>query len=284
MDIRPSPIAGTWYPGQPQTLQAEIDAFLQAAAEPPAEARVPAEVVGLLVPHAGHRYSGAVAAHAFRTIQGLPVEVVVITCPSHYHADGPVLTTAHEAYATPLGLVPVDRERVQRLRAALARALNVPPEWALTEIRQDQEHAIEIELPFLQRALPPGFRLVPLMLRDQSESVARALGAALAEVLGGARALVIASSDLSHHYPDADARRLDRALLDQVAAFDPAGVLAVNASGQGQACGYGVIAATLWAARTLGATRARVVRHATSGDTSGDYTRVVGYGAAVMLK
>jgi AmmeMemoRadiSam system protein B len=284
MDIRPSPIAGQWYPGNSHTLQAEVDAFLDAASLPGGAPASPAEVVGLLVPHAGHRYSGAVAAHAFRAVQGLAADVVVVTCPSHYHADGLVLTSTHQAYATPLGLVEVDRPRVESLRAGLARALDLPPDRALVEIRQDREHAIEVELPFLQRALAPGYRLIPLMLRDQSETVVRALAAVLAAVLSGTRALVIASSDLSHHYPDLHARRLDRAMLDQVAAFDPVGVLAAHASGRGQACGYGVIAATLWAARELGATRAQVVRHSTSGDVSGDYDRVVGYGAAVMLK
>jgi AmmeMemoRadiSam system protein B len=283
MDIRPSPIAGQWYPGHPQTLTAEIDSFLGAVAAP-AEIVPPADVVGLLVPHAGHRYSGAVAAHAFRVVQGLAVDLVAITCPSHYHADGPVLTSAHAAYRTPLGTVPVDGPAVERLRAALARALHVPPERALVAIREDREHAIEIELPFLQRALEPGFRLLPLMLRDQSLPVVRALAAALAGALQGTRALLIASSDLSHHFPDPLARQLDAAMLQQVAAFDPAGVLATNASGEGQACGYGVIAATLWAARDLGATRARVVRHATSGDVSGEFGSVVGYGAAVISK
>jgi len=283
MNIRPSPIAGTWYPGNPKTLTNAVDAFLNAATIP-GETVPPADVVGLLVPHAGHRYSGAVAAHAFRAVQGLAVDLVAITCPSHYHADGPVLTSAHEAYVTPLGTVAVDRPAVERLRASLAQALHMPPEYALVEIREDREHAIEIELPFLQRALAPGFRLLPIMLRDQAEPVTHALGAALAEAMRGQRALVIASSDLSHHYPDSLARQLDSAMLRQVAAFDPEGVLAVNASGEGQACGYGVIAATLEAARSLGASRARVVRQATSADVSGDYDRVVGYGAAVLLK
>jgi AmmeMemoRadiSam system protein B len=238
----------------------------------------------LLAPHAGHRYSGLVAAHAFISVQGLAVDTVVIACPSHFHADGPLITSAHDAYLTPLGAVEVDRPALQRLRVALARLLNLPPESALVEIRQDHEHAIEIELPFLQRVLAPGFRLLPLMLRDQSEPIARALGAALAETLQGTRALLVASSDLSHHFPDERARKMDAVLLERVGAFDPAGVLAVNASGEAQACGHGAIAALLWAARQLGATRARIVQHATSGDTTGHFLDVVGYGAAIILK
>ena len=283
MDIRPSPISGTWYPGELTTLQRSIDAYLEAAAAPPGDAP-PDQIMALLAPHAGHRFSGLVAAHAFRAIAGLAVDTVVIACPSHFHDNGQLLTSGHDAYETPLGVVEIDRPAINQLRLALARALNVPAESALVEIRRDREHAIEIELPFLQRVLASGFRLLPLMLRDQSEPVMRALSMALVEALKGKRALLIASSDLSHQKPDERAREMDAALLDRVAAFDPAGVLAVNAAGEGQACGHGAIAATLWAARELGATQARVLNHATSGDATGHFLNVVGYAAAIMLK
>ena len=188
MDLRPSPIVGRWYPSQPDALRASVDAYLAAAADPAGPPVASADVVGLLVPHAGHLYSGAVAAHGFRAVQGARPEVVALVCPSHYHADGPVLTSAHDAYVTPLGAIMVDQAAVARLRAELAAVLpQVPPERALVAIRDDQEHAIEIELPFLQRSLAPGFQLLPVMLRDQDPALARALGAALAAVLAGAR-------------------------------------------------------------------------------------------------
>jgi hypothetical protein len=278
MDLRPSPIAGRWYPGQSAALAASVDAHLRSAkVDSP-----PGEVVGVVAPHAGHVYSGGVAAYAFQAVRGAPLETVAILCPSHYHDDGPLLTSAHDAYLTPLGEVPVDREAVKRLRAELAAALNEPE--ALVEIRHDHEHAIEIELPFLQRVLDKAFGLVPVMLRDQSQRVARALGQALAGVLGGRRALIVGSSDLSHYYPQDVAQRLDAEMLKQIDAFDPAGVLAAEAEGRGFACGHGAIAATLWAARDLGADHARVVKYATSGDVSGDYAQVVGYGAALIWR
>jgi AmmeMemoRadiSam system protein B len=283
MDLRPSPIAGRWYPSQPEALRASVDAYL-AAAEPAGPPVAAADIVGLVAPHAGHLYSGAVAAHAFRAVQGAQVDVVALVCPSHYHADGPVLTSAHEAYATPLGTVAVDQPAVARLRSELAAALGVAPERALVAIRHDQEHAIEIELPFLQRSLAPGFQLLPVMLRDQAPELAQALGAALAAALSGRRALVVASSDLSHFYPQAQAVAIDSEMLRRVAAFDPAGVLQAAATGVGQACGSGAIAAVLWAARALGANRAEVLKQATSGDVSGDYEQVVGYAAARLWK
>jgi AmmeMemoRadiSam system protein B len=257
-----------------------VDAYLTAA-----DVEAPSgEIVGLIVPHAGHLYSGPVAAHAFRAARGMQVETVAILCPSHFHDDGPLLTSGHDAYETPLGRVSVDREVIDRLSADLARSTAAEGQTLPVPIRRDREHAIEIELPFLQRVLLPGFGLVPLMLRDQSAPAMHTLGQALAGALVGRRALVVGSSDLSHYFPQAVAVQLDAEMLRQIDAFDPEGVLAAEAQGRGQACGYGAIAATLWAARALGANHARVLKHATSGEVSGDYAGVVGYGAAVIWK
>jgi len=229
-------------------------------------------------------YSGPVAAYAFSAVRGASLEVVALLCPSHFHDDGPALTTSHQAYATPLGVVPVDAAGVEAVRAALAAQLGGQPQRVLVAIREDPEHAIEIELPFLQCALAGSFSLLPIMLRDQSAAMAHALGAAVAQALAGRRALVVASSDLSHYFPQARAEQLDAEMLRQVAALDPAGVLDTQAAERGQACGPGAMAAMLWAAQAQGADRAQVVRHATSGDVSGDFEQVVGYGAAVVWK
>jgi len=271
MDLRPSPIAGRWYPAEAIKLAQSIDAYLDAARD---TETIAGEVCGLIVPHAGHVYSGPVAAHAFRRIKALDIDTVVVICPSHFHDDGPLVTSGHAAYLTPLGIVPVDHATLTALRA----------ECELVDIRHDREHAIEIELPFLQRALMRPFQLVPLMARDQSAARMHVLGVTLARILQGRRVLWIGSSDLSHYYPHETANQLDAAMLKQIAAFDPEGVLATEAHGAGMACGHGAIAATLWATRECGATRASVVRHATSGEVTGDYGQVVGYGAAVIWK
>jgi MEMO1 family protein len=280
VDVRPSPLAGRWYPRAPADLRAELDAALLAAQ--PVPGLPPERVVGLLVPHAGLHYSGGVAAHAFRAVQGAAPDLVVVASPSHFHDEAPLLTSGHAAYATPLGTLPVDQAAVARLGAALAGALSVPLHEVLLPLRDDEEHAVEIELPFLQRVLAHGFRLLPLMVADQRAPFARALGAALAEALRGRRAVLVASSDLSHFFPAARAAALDAELLAQVGALDPPGVLAAQAQGRGQACGAGVIAAMLWAAQSLGATHAQVVAHAHSGQINGHADQVVGYGAAVV--
>ena len=162
MDIRPSPIAGRWYPADASRLAQSIDGYLEAAqVEAP-----PGAILGVIVPHAGHLYSGPVAAYAYQALRGLPAEVVAVLCPSHFHADGALLTTRHAAYSTPLGTVPVDRGALEALAAELKSGPGGEP--LLVELGRDREHAIEIQLPFLQRVLPPGFQLIPVMLRDQT--------------------------------------------------------------------------------------------------------------------
>lgn len=268
-DIRPSPLAGRWYPAAEPQLARAVDQYISRATL----SHVPDRVIGVLVPHAGHAYSGAVAGCAFQAVQNMDVEVVAVVGPSHYAYPADVLTTAHDAYETPLGLVPVDR------RALDALGELVP----LSPVRADPEHAIEIELPFLQRVLDD-FTLIPIALIDQSLTMATRLGHALAEVLVGKRALLVASSDLSHFYPEDQAHVLDQALLAAVEAFDPAAVIDAERKGRGFACGHGAIAAVMVAARALGANTARVVGHATSGAVTGDFKQVVGYGAALFYQ
>ena len=282
MDIRPSPFAGRWYEGDADLLAQAVDAYVDAPqVEPPA-----GEVLALIAPHAGHVYSGPVAGYAFRTVRGRQFDTVVVLSPSHFHADGPLITSAHAAYATPLGKVAVDQAGLAAVRADLQQQFQVPGGMILPGIRRDQEHAIEIELPFLQRVLSGAFQLIPIMVRDQSQRMVQGLALALARVLraAGRRALIVGSSDLSHYYSAVEAKALDAHMLRQIEAFDPEGVLRAEDEGRGFACGRGPIAAALWAARDLGANQARVLRHATSGDVTGDRAEVVGYGAAVVWR
>jgi AmmeMemoRadiSam system protein B len=203
--------------------------------------------------------------------------IVALLGPMHEPAPGRLLTTAHAAYATPLGDIVVDTEALRRLDRALRQRIGD----GLVPVRTDGEHALEMQLPFLQRALG-AFRLLPVMLRDQRAATAEALGHALAQVLRGHPALLIASSDLSHYYPDTIARQLDAALLDRLAEFDPRGVLRLATGTARGACGGAAVAAVLWGARALGANRARVLRYATSGDVTGQLDNVVGYAAAAI--
>lgn len=274
--IRPSPIAGMWYEGNPKALAAVVDQFLDQAELP----ELPGEIVGLIAPHAGHRYSGGVAGYTFATVRGRDYDLVAVLSPMHQAYHEALLTTAHAAYATPLGEVMVDQQAVTDLEAGLRERLNE----GLFRIAFDQEHSLEIELPFLQRALAPGFKLLPVMVRAQSPTVARQLGEALAVLLRDRNALIVASTDLSHFYPQEQAKTFDMEMLRRVEAFSPEEVFLAETEDKGYACGLGALAAALWAGKGLGADSVKVLRHATSGDVTGDYSSVVGYGAAVILR
>jgi AmmeMemoRadiSam system protein B len=276
LDVRPSPIAGTWYPDDPVALARNIDGLLEAA-EP---THLEGSIIGVIAPHAGHRYSGAVAAHAFRTLHATQPDVVAVISPLHFPHPARLLTSAHQAYWTPLGTVPLAQDLLQ----ALADRLLKDHAIRLDAIAHDGEHSLEIELPFLQRALAQPFRLLPVMVRDQDPAVAEALGHSLAAVLRGLPSVLVASTDLSHFYPADVARRLDTEMLSRMAAFDPAAVLAAEEEGVGFACGRAAAAAVLWAAADLGADCAQVLRYANSGDVTRDHSSVVGYGAVALCR
>lgn len=276
VDVRPSPIAGTWYEGNAKALSRSIDEFLNNAKIP----ELDGEVVGVIAPHAGHVYSGAVAGYAFAALRGRQPDLVAVISPMHHPYYEPLLTTSHEAYRTPLGDIPVDRDALNELDLVLKSELG----FGLSPVSRDPEHSLEIELPFLQRALKPDWKLLPVMVRAQDPRVSRGLGRALAQTLRAKKFVLVASTDLSHFYNQTAALKFDRAMLDAIESFDPEAAFDLERAEKGFACGLGAVTAVLWAARELGAERVKVLRHATSGDVTGDYASVVGYGAAVILK
>lgn len=275
LDVRPSPLAGRWYPANPQVLAQRIDEYLSSALPPAVEG----EIVGIIAPHAGHQYSGPVAAYAYALLQGQNFELVAILAPQHRPYFAAYVTSAHRAYETPLGIVPIDQEALRVLEKHLQREVGetIKRVWA------DEEHSLEIHLPFLQR-VSGSFHLLPIMIGSDELRRLQALGIALAQVLRDRRALVVASTDLSHFYPQILAEKLDREMLRRMEQFDPAYFLQAEVEGKGFACGRSAVAAAMWAARELGANRIRVLHYATSGDVTGNYHEVVGYGAAVILR
>lgn len=275
-DFRPSPIAGQWYPGDSHKLAASVDHYIEAATLPD----IQGEIIALVTPHAGHIYSGPVAGYAFSAIQGMKLDIVAVISPMHQPYAAPLLTSGHAAYRTPLGSILIDKESVQDLDTLLQGSLG----FGLTAVRNDREHSLEIELPFLQRTLGSDFKLLPVMVRDQSFQVTQSLGLALASVLANRNALLVASTDLSHFYPQGSANKFDQEMLRRIESFDPIAVLKAEEEGVGFACGRGALAAVLWCAIALGGNRVQVLNYATSGDISGDYHQVVGYGSAIITK
>lgn len=275
-DVRPSPIAGRWYENNPTRLARQIDSFLEDAVIPP----LPGEVIGLVVPHAGHRYSGLTAAHAFKTVQGNSYDLVVVIAPYHDLYPGSLITTAHQAYGTPLGPIPVHRECLSKLEMALKTSGGL----TLNRLFRDTEHSLEIELPFLQRSLVGEFSLLPIMVRSRDAMEMRVLGETIADVTKDHKTLLVASSDLSHFFPESQALILDGFLEKQVEKFSPEGILNADITGKGYACGAGAISAVMWASLKRHANKAILLHHSTSADETGDRSSVVGYASAVFVK
>jgi AmmeMemoRadiSam system protein B len=257
-------------------LKQEVDDYLTQAEIPDLQG----EVIALIAPHAGHIYSGRTAGHAFRAVHRREYDLVVVVSPFHsFHSD-PLLTSAHGGYSTPLGSIEIDKDTLDELDNFLAEKAGE----GLTAICNDQEHSLEIELPFLQQALAGEFRLLPVMVHTHEPEAMRQLGRGLAHTLRERDALLVASTDLSHFYPEKVANEFDDAMLKQIAALSPEGVLETERTGKGFACGAPGVAAVLWAAKELGATKGEILHYSTSAEASGDRSSVVGYGAVVVLK
>ena len=253
---RPPAVAGMFYPGDAAVLARDVDAALAAAR--PAAGRAPK---ALIVPHAGYVYSGPIAANAYACLEPLRdgIRRVVLLGPCHRVAVRGLALPAADAFDTPLGRVPVDRDAVARLAGM--------PQVVVSGPAHAEEHALEVQLPFLQRTLRD-FAIVPL-------AVGAATAGEVAEVLdrlwGGPETLILVSSDLSHYHRYDDAVRIDRATADAILALDPA-------LDHEQACGATPIAGLLTVARRRGLA-VQLLDLRNSGDTAGDRRRVVGYAA-----
>lgn len=271
--IRRSILQGKWYPAEPAALRRLILNRLSEASLPEIQGRIRA----LVVPHAGYAYSGGVAAHAYRLLQGAAVDRVILVGPSHRRGFEGVSVACHDAYETPLGRVPVDRSTAERLIASSPLIRFMPEAHAV-------EHSLEIQLPFLQAVLKD-FRIVPVIMGRQDADTCSVLAEGLSKVLeNGDGALIVASTDLSHYHDDATARALDRTFIRHITAFDPEGLIDALAAGQCEACGGGPAAAVLKAAGMLGAERCVLLDYANSGDVTGDRRDVVGYMSAAVLE
>lgn len=274
MSIRPSAVAGTWYPGSAGALGRDVDAHVSAAAE-----WTGGTITAVIAPHAGLMFSGGVGAWAYKAAAAGTYDVAVLVGPSHYVGFDGIALYPDGAFATPLGEVAIDDLGAR----AVARA---PIVQTLPQAHQ-REHSLEMQLPFLRR-LMPGLPIVPLLIGHQTRDTIVALAAALAAAFRDRRALLVASSDLSHYFDAATAQQLDARVLACLDAFDPEALLDLfeqyppHERGRYVACGGGAAIAVMLAARTLGASAGRVLKYAHSGEVSGDNDGVVGYVAAVL--
>ncbi len=265
-------VAGMFYPADPSELASQIDSFLNNVALPPLQG----DVIGLVSPHAGYIYSGQVAAYGYKTVQGKSFDLVVVLAPSHRAYFKGASVYAVGDYITPLGTAKVDQDACQALMAQ-ARFIQFHPQV------HEQEHALEVQVPFLQRVLKD-FKLLPIVMGTQEMASCKGLKDALLPVIRGKDVLIVASSDMSHYHPDSEARALDQRILETVSRFDPEELNRLLISGEAEACGGGPIITAMLVSSALNATHAKVLTYANSGDVSGDRGAVVGYFSAVFYK
>ncbi len=230
-------------------------------------------IVGIIAPHAGYLYSGKTAARAYAQLAGNRRNVVVVVSPSHRDYFDGISVYPGDAYATPLGEVPVDVE----LRSRLVKESSV----IMSTAGHGEEHALEVQLPFLQYVLG-SFTLLPLVIGNQSREQCFALGEILARLVEGKSVLLVASTDLSHFHPASAGTRLDAVVVRDLEMFDAEMLMSDLEAGRAEACGGGPAVAVMVACRLLGARTIRVLHRAHSGEITGDNESVVGYLTAVI--
>ncbi len=281
LKVRASAVAGPFYPADPEELADRVQGYLDAAALKPIEA----DIIGLMVPHAGYEFSGPVAGYAYATIAARSYDTVILIGPSH-RGQPPVgaALSGQDAWQTPLGQVPVDTELTRQLD-------NANDGFFVDDFAHAPEHSLEVQLPFLQTVLDE-FKIVPILMADFSSPNTERVAEAIVSAVGDKNVLLVASTDMSHYPHQEAARRVDQAMLKAIAALDPQQIYSADEKLLGQdianlhctLCGLGPLVTVVKAARRLGAQRAEVLKYANSGDVDpATATRAVGYGAVAFV-
>ena len=270
--VREAAVAGQFYPESKTELLRDVQGFLGSSKT--GEGRR-VRAFGVIVPHAGYVYSGAVAGAVYAHIE-VPRKVIVL-CPNHTGLGEPLSIISEGSFRTPLGDARID----STLAAALKAGFPLLREDSASQIR---EHAVEVQLPFLQ-ALQKDLTFVPITVGTGQFEVLTALGVVLAKIIGecGEPVLMVASSDMNHYEADEETRVKDALAIEQVLGLQPNGLFQTVQAQKISMCGYGPAVAMLTAALRLGATSAELVKYATSGDVSGDRTHVVGYAGIAIV-
>jgi len=277
--IREPAVAGRFYPRERAQLERDVRRHLGGDTTKTKATTAPVRALGCIVPHAGYMYSGGVAGAVFAKLE-LPRKFIIL-CPRHYPQGAPLAILSEGTWRTPLGEAAID----EPLARALVHACPLLREDAAAHA---PEHAIEVELPFLQVAAP-GFQFVPISLGTDRlpvlEDVGRAIAGVVAAQVEAQRepVLIVASSDMNHYESDEVTRQKDARAIDRILALDARGLHELVRRENISMCGYGPAVAMLVAAKQLGASKPELVGYATSAEVSGDYERVVGYAGIAVV-
>lgn len=267
--IRPPAVAGRFYPDSPPRLRSDVDAFLSGSRN-----QIKIRATACVVPHAGYVYSGKVAGEVYGRLE-IPRRAILIG-PRHYPHGAPLAIFSEGSWQTPLGTAPIDHLLAEKIMRAF-------PELRDDAVAHSTEHSLEVQLPFLQQIVP-SFSFVPIVIGPAQWSTLERLGHALAAVIAAESepVLLIASSDMNHYENDAVTRVKDSKAIEQILALDSHKLFETVRDEQISMCGYAATCTVLVAAKELGATRAQLIRYATSGEINGDMQQVVGYAGMVI--
>ncbi len=271
-EIRPPAVAGMFYEREPVKLKKTIDEFLKNVKPP----KISGEIIGLVSPHAGYFYSGKTAAYGYKLIENKNYDTVIVISPSHYEYFRGVSIYNGSAYQTPLGIVEIDHELREQLK-------DYNSILEISKRGHGREHALEVQLPFLQVVLNQ-FKLLPIVMGDQSKDFVFALAEILAEILKNKSILMVASSDLSHYYSHDVANSLDSRIEKLINNYDDDSLIDELEEEKVQACGGGPIVTVMRASKILGANKSKVLYRNDSSEASGDKHQVVGYLSAAFYK
>ena len=273
-------VAGIFYPSDTRELYQLIELSFKEQRFgpghlPPSEEFNRRRIYGIVSPHAGYVYSGAVAANGYYETSSMNFDRIVMIGPNHYGIGTGLATVRNGIWETPLGEVEVD----SKLASQIAENSGI---LDFDELAHSRDHCLEVQLPFLQYIKKNQFKIVPIIMITQDKVTASEIGESIASSTRNLNTLVIASSDFTHYEPNDEAHRKDDELIKAILSLDISNFYTTFERLNVSACGYGAIASIMTAAKALGATKGELLRYATSGDVMGDTNNVVGYASIIF--
>ena len=269
--VRTPVVDGQFYPGDPDKLRKDIKEYLEAAPD----IEIPGKLIGLIEPHAGYIYSAPIAAYGYKQLIDKKYKTVIVMAPSHRYPFSGISIIPEGTYRTPLGDVPIDEELVKKIAAYSPETIKFVP------AAHAREHSLEVQVPFLQETLEPGWKIVPIIFGSNNLETCKTVAAAIAPHYDPSSQILIASSDMSHYYPYDTACGMDKPALEKIEKLDLAGFVELVQRGKAELCGVGPVITLMMFAKSLGG-EAKTLKYGNSGDTAGDKSQVVGYGCVAF--
>ncbi len=277
MQIRTPAVAGMFYPETSKDLKSSIrNCFLHKYGPQKMPPLIDNQkIFGVICPHAGYTYSGPIAANSYYAISSQKPELVIIIGPNHWGIGKKVAAMKEGVWRTPLGDIEVDSESTSEIS-------NISSIIKLDFFSHTKDHSLEVQIPMLQEIYIHKFRILPIILIDQTCSTAVEIGKAIAKIAKNRNVMIIGSSDFTHYQPNDFAHQQDLSLINTILTLDIDQFYNILEEKQISACGYGAIASTIVACKTLGATKGTLIKYATSGDIAGEKDSVVGYASIIF--